>query len=47
VILVLLGAWFLVDQYLDIDWTLLWPVFVMLGGVGLIVVAARRGRQPG
>jgi phage shock protein C len=46
VILVLLGAWFLVDQYVDIDWTLLWPVLVMLAGVALIVLAARRGRQP-
>jgi phage shock protein C len=47
VILVLLGAWFLVDQYIDIDWTLLWPVLVMLAGVALIVLAARRGRTPG
>ena len=47
VILVLLGAWFLIDQYVDIDWTLLWPVLVMLAGVGLIVLAARRGRTPG
>ena len=47
VILVLLGAWFLIDQYVDIDWTLLWPVLVMLAGVGLIVLTARRGRTPG
>ena len=47
VILVLLGAWFLVDQYIEIDWTLLWPVLVMLAGVALIVLAVRRGRQPG
>ena len=47
VILVLLGAWFLVDQYIDIDWTLLWPVLVMLAGMALIVLAVRRGRQPG
>jgi phage shock protein PspC (stress-responsive transcriptional regulator) len=47
VILVLLGAWFLVDQYVDIDWSLLWPVLLMLAGVGLIVLAARRGRTPG
>ena len=47
VILVLLGAWFLIDQYVDIDWSLLWPVLVMLAGVGLIVLAARRGRTPG
>jgi phage shock protein C len=47
VILVLLGAWFLIDQYVDIDWTLLWPVLVMLAGAALIVLAARRGRTPG
>ena len=41
VILVLLGAWFLVDQYIDIDWTLLWPVLVMLAGV-----CAHRPRGP-
>jgi phage shock protein C len=46
VVLVLLGVWFLVDQYvdLDIDWALLWPVVLMLGGVALIVAAARRNR---
>ena len=47
VILVLLGAWFLIDQYVDIDWTLLWPVLFMVAGVALIVLAARRGRAPG
>ena len=47
VILVVLGAWFLVDQYVDIDWSLLWPVLVMLAGVALIVLAARRGSMPG
>ena len=44
VILVLLGVWFLVDQFLDIDWSLLWPVFVIAAGVALIVVATRRTR---
>jgi phage shock protein C len=47
VILVLLGAWFLIDQYVDIDWTLLWPALLVIAGVGLIVLAARRGRTPG
>jgi phage shock protein PspC (stress-responsive transcriptional regulator) len=45
VVLILLGAWFLVDQYIDIDWSLLWPVFVMLAGVVLIVLATRRGSR--
>jgi phage shock protein PspC (stress-responsive transcriptional regulator) len=44
-VLILLGAWFLVDQYVDIDWSLLWPVFVMLAGVVLVVLATRRGSR--
>jgi phage shock protein C len=43
-VLVLLGAWFLIDQYIDIDWSLLWPVVVMVLGVALIAGATRRGR---
>ena len=46
VILIALGAWFLVDQYLHIDWSLLWPAMLMLGGIGIIVAVARRGRPP-
>ena len=44
-VLVLLGAWFLVDEYIDIDWALLWPVVVIVLGVGLIAGAMRRGRS--
>jgi phage shock protein C len=47
VILVLVGAWFLVDQYLDIDWDLVWPVAVIALGAVLIVAAMRRGRASG
>jgi phage shock protein PspC (stress-responsive transcriptional regulator) len=43
-ILVLLGAWFLVDRYVDVDWDLLWPVVVIVLGVVLIVGALRRRR---
>jgi phage shock protein C len=43
-ILVGLGAWFLVDQYLDIDWQFVWPVVVILIGAALIVAAVRRNR---
>ncbi len=43
-ILVLLGVWFLVDQYVDIDWDLVWPVAVIALGAVLIVAAMRRGR---
>jgi phage shock protein PspC (stress-responsive transcriptional regulator) len=46
VILVGLGAWFLIDQYIDIDWQLLWPVIVILIGAALIVAAVRRSRPP-
>jgi phage shock protein C len=45
VVLVLLGAWFLVDQYIDIDWDLVWPVVVIGLGALLIVGAMRRGRS--
>ena len=43
-VLVGLGIWFLVDQYVHIDWQLVWPVVVILIGVGLIVAAMRRSR---
>ncbi len=43
-VLVGLGVWFLVDQYVHIDWQLVWPVVVILIGVGLIVAAMRRSR---
>jgi phage shock protein C len=44
-VLVLLGVWFLVDQYIDFDWSLLWPVVVIVLGIGLIAGAIRRGRS--
>ena len=43
-VLVLLGVWFLVDDYIHIDWSLLWPVVVIVIGVLLIAGAVRRGR---
>lgn len=46
-VLVLLGAWFLVDQYLNVDWDLIWPVVVIVLGVALIAGAMRRGRASG
>jgi phage shock protein C len=42
VALVALGVWFLVDDYIHIDWAVAWPVVVILLGVGLIAGAARR-----
>lgn len=44
VLLVLLGAWFLVDQYVHVDWALIWPVVVMGLGAALIIWAASRSR---
>ena len=43
-VLVGLGVWFLIDQVVDIDWQLLWPVIVIVIGAALIVAAVRRGR---
>jgi len=45
VILVALGVWFLVDQYVSIDWDLLWPVAIMVLGGILIAGALMRGRN--
>lgn len=43
-VLVLLGAWFLIDDYVRIDWNLLWPMAVVVLGVLLIAGSVRRGR---
>ena len=43
-VLVLLGIWFLIDEFIHIDWSLLWPVAVIGVGCVLIVGAVRRGR---
>ena len=45
VVLVLLGVWFLVDQFVTIDWDLLWPVIIMVVGGGLIAGALMRSRD--
>lgn len=45
VILIALGAFFLVRQFIPaIDFSLFWPVIVIIGGVLLIVVASSRPR---
>lgn len=44
VILVLLGVWFLVDQYVHVNWQLVWPVVVIVLGGLLIAGAVRRSR---
>lgn len=47
VVLIGLGAWFLVARYVRIDWALLWPAVVIVLGIGLIVAALRRGQSGG
>lgn len=44
-ILIILGTWSLIGQYVHIDWNLLWPVVVMAAGVVLIAGAVRRTRS--
>ena len=43
-VLVLLGVWFLIDEYVHIDWSLFWPVVIIGAGCLLIAGAIRRGR---
>jgi len=38
-------VWFLVDQYVRIDWDILWPVAIMVVGGALIAGALMRGRR--
>jgi phage shock protein C len=45
VVLVVLGVWFLIDQYVRIDWDLVWPVVIMVAGGGLIAAAVLRSRS--
>lgn len=47
VVLVALGVWFLVDQYVEINvnWDLVWPVAIMVLGGALIAGALMRGRN--
>ncbi len=45
VVLVVLGVWFLIDQYVRIDWELVWPVVVMVAGGALIAGALMRSRS--
>ncbi len=44
-VLVLLGSWFLVDRYVNIDWQLVWPVLVIVLGVVVILGALRPRRR--
>jgi phage shock protein C len=44
VLLIVLGGWFLVGEYIPINWDLVWPIAVIALGAVLIVGAARRSR---
>lgn len=41
-VLILVGIWFLADQYLGIDWSRIWPIAIIGLGVLLLLVALRR-----
>jgi phage shock protein PspC (stress-responsive transcriptional regulator) len=45
VVLVGLGVWFLIDQFVTIDWDVLWPVAIMVAGGALIAGAMLRNRS--
>jgi phage shock protein C len=42
-ILIVVGAWFLVRQYVRIDWDIVWPVIVI--GLGALLIAGAMRRQ--
>ncbi len=44
IVLVVLGAWFLIRDYVPINWDLVWPVAVIALGALLIGEAMRRSR---
>lgn len=39
--LVLLGAWFLVREYFDINWSLVWPVALIAIGAVILITTTR------
>jgi uncharacterized membrane protein HdeD (DUF308 family) len=46
VVLIVLGAWFLVDRYLNIDSALLLPgVLIVLGGALVVGAMSRSGKR--
>lgn len=44
IILVLVGGWFLLDQFIDIDGRLLWPAALLVVGL-VLVIGSLRGRS--
>lgn len=48
VVLVVLGAWFLVREYLpDIDYDKIWPILILALGLALVFWSFGVGREPG
>jgi peptidoglycan/LPS O-acetylase OafA/YrhL len=47
-ILLMLGGVFLFDDYVAIDWNLVWPFFLIIPGIGLLfgVALGRERREP-
>jgi hypothetical protein len=51
-ILLFLGGVFLLENYYDLDWQKIWPFFLIIPGIGLLIGAARgrtrrHGQSPG
>jgi uncharacterized membrane protein HdeD (DUF308 family) len=45
-LLVLLGAWFLIDEYVPgLDSDLLWPIALVVIGIALLFIAMRRSSE--
>ena len=45
-VLVLLGAWFLVDEYVPgLDTDLLWPIALVVIGLALLFISMRRSSE--
>jgi hypothetical protein len=45
-ILIIVGAYFLAQQYLPLAFNLIWPLFIVASGLLLIVIAFSRRSEP-
>ena len=43
-ILVAVGAWALIGQYVDLDWRRIWPIGLVVAGLLVIVASVARRR---
>lgn len=46
-VLIVIGVWFLVGRYVHVDWGAVWPIALVVLGVGLMVAAIRRNPPGG